>query len=341
MPVNKKIFKIKKKLNRHKVYDCFMFSNELELLNFRFEYLSPYVDFFVLVESRKTTQGNLKPLFYNDNKSKFKKHIHKIKHLIVDDFPTGAVPHTIETIQRNAMISSLVDCNVHDLILISDLDEIPNLNKMPKKLYDGVVYHFLQDQLIYFANVYKEKHIIWEGGTKVVTYKTIRDNLLDEAFVHYGPTFLSEYNEGSTLTKVRLYRKTNFIYNSGYHLTYFGGTNRIIQKMKTFSHPELIKSGKYTKKFIIHNLSNGIDIFDSNQKIYRLPDSEFIKLLRKFLSKDFFYESCKTQNKFAYQFRRTFEIVLISLRSLLRTRYLFLRSIIWKFWKKIRKESSK
>ena len=63
MPVNKKIFKIKKKLNRHKVYDCFMFSNELELLNFRFEYLSPYVDFFVLVESRKTTQGNLKPLF--------------------------------------------------------------------------------------------------------------------------------------------------------------------------------------------------------------------------------------------------------------------------------------
>lgn len=335
MPINKKIFNLETKLKKHKVYDCFMFSNELELLNFRFEYLSPYVDFFVLVESRKTTQGNPKPLFYNDNKSKFKKYRHKVKHLVFDDFPTGAVPHTIETIQRNAMISCLVDCDAHDLILISDLDEIPNLNKMPKKLLDGVVYHFLQDQLIYFANVYKEKHIIWEGGTKVVKYKTIRDNLLDEAFVHYGPTFLKEYNEDTTLTKVRLHRKTKFIYNGGYHLTYFGGVDRIIQKMKTFSHPELIQSGKFTKEFINQNLSNNIDIFDTNQKIYSLPDSEFVKLLKKFLSEDFFNESCITQNKFAYQFFRISEIVLIFLRSLLRERYLFLRSIIWKFWKKI------
>jgi hypothetical protein len=334
MPVSKKKFKSKTQLNRRKVYDCFMFSNELELLNFRFEYLSPYVDFFVLVESRKTTQGNPKPLFYNDNKSKFKKHIHKIKHLVVDDFPTGAVPHTIETIQRNAMISCLVNCNAHDLILISDLDEVPNLNKVPKKLYDGIVYHFLQDQLIYFANVYKEKHIIWEGGTKIVTYKTIRDNSLDEAFVNYGPTFLKENNEGTTLTKVRLYRKTKFIYNGGYHLTFFGGVDRILKKLKTFSHSELIESGKFTKKFITHNLSNGTDILDTNQKIYRLPTSKFLKLLRKFLPKSFFYENCDTQNKFSYHFRRTYEILLISLRSILRIRWMILRSIIFKFLKK-------
>jgi beta-1,4-mannosyl-glycoprotein beta-1,4-N-acetylglucosaminyltransferase len=333
MPVSKKKFKSKTQLNRRKVYDCFMFSNELELLNFRFEYLSPYVDFFVLVESRKTTQGNPKPLFYNDNKSKFKKHIHKIKHLVIDDFPTGTVAFTNESIQRNAMISCLVDCNTHDLILISDLDEIPNLNKIPKKLYDGVVYHFLQDQHIYFANTYKEKHIIWEGGTKVVTYKTIRDNLLDEAFVCYGPTFLKEYNEDTTLTKVRLYRKTKFIYNGGYHLTYFGGVDKIIQKMKTFGHVELIESKKFTKKFIIQNLSNGIDIFDSNQKIYRLPTSKFLGLLREFLP-NFFYENCDTQNKFGYHLRRIYEILLISLRSIVRIRWRTLRSIIFKFLKK-------
>jgi hypothetical protein len=334
MSVNKKIYISKTQLNRRKVYDCFMFSNELELLNFRFEYLSPYVDFFVLVESRKTTQGKSKPLFYNDNKSKFKKYIYKIKHLVVDDFPTGSAPHTNETIQRNAMISCLVDCKSHDLILISDLDEIPNLNKMPELLHNGVVYHFLQDQHIYFANIYKEKHIIWEGGTKVVTYKTIRDNLLEEVFVDYGPTFLKEYNEGATLTKVRLYRKTKFIYNGGYHFTYFGGVERIIQKLKTFGHPELIHSKKFTKKFITYNLSNGIDIFDTNQKIYRLPTSKFLELLRKFLPNFFFYENCDTQNKFSYHFRRTYEILLISLRSILRIRYRILRSIIFKFLKK-------
>jgi beta-1,4-mannosyl-glycoprotein beta-1,4-N-acetylglucosaminyltransferase len=232
------------------------------------------------------------------------------------------------------MISCLVNCNAHDLILISDLDEVPNLNKVPKKLYDGIVYHFLQDQLIYFANVYKEKHIIWEGGTKIVTYKTIRDNSLDEAFVNYGPTFLKENNEGTTLTKVRLYRKTKFIYNGGYHLTFFGGVDRILKKLKTFSHSELIESGKFTKKFITHNLSNGTDILDTNQKIYRLPTSKFLKLLRKFLPKSFFYENCDTQNKFSYHFRRTYEILLISLRSILRIRWMILRSIIFKFLKK-------
>lgn len=335
MTLKKKIFQLEAKLKKHKVYDCFIFFNELELLNFRLEYLSPYVDFFVLAESRKTTQGNSKPLFFDENKSRFKKYIHKIKHVIIDDFPAQAVPHTIETIQRNAMVSCLSDCKSDDLILISDLDEIPNLKKIPKKVYDGVVYHFLQDQLIYFANIYKEKHIIWEGGTKIVTYKTISDNLLDEAFVHYGPTFLKEYNEATTLTKVRLHRKTKFIYNGGYHLTYFGGVDRIIQKLKTFSHPELIRSGKFTKEFITQNLSNGLDIFDSNQKIYRLPTTKFLVLLRKFLPKIFFYENCIVQNKFGYHSRRIYEILLIFIRSVLRIRYLALKSIIHKFLKKI------
>ena len=204
MLVNKKSLKSSSKLKRRKVYDCFMFFNEIELLNLRLEYLSPYVDFFILVESKKSTQARDKSLFFNDNKSKFKKYLHKIKHLVVDDFPEGAVPHTIETIQRNAMISCLEDCNDDDLILISDLDEIPNLSAIPNKLYDGVVYHFIQNQYIYFVNIYKENHIIWEGGTKLVTYKTISDNLLDEAFVKYGPTFLSQYNISTTLTKIRL-----------------------------------------------------------------------------------------------------------------------------------------
>ena len=338
MLVNKQTLKSRKKAIKRKVYDCFMFFNEIEILNLRLEYLSPYVDFFVLVECRKTVQGRSKPLFYSDNKLMFKNHIHKIKHLIIDDFPIGIAPHTMESIQRNAMISCLEDCNDHDIILVSDLDELPNLSKMPNKLYDGVVYHFLQDQHIYFANVYKEKHIIWEGGTKVVTYKTIHNNLLDEKFVHYGPTFLSEYNVGCTLTKIRLYRNTKFIYNGGYHLTYLGGVKRIMEKLNSFSHPELIESGKYTEEFIDQNLSNGIDVgasgvheLDSLQKIFRLPDSETLNPLKKHLPKEFFYESCKMQNQLSYQFRRTYEIIKISLRSIFRIKYLFARSIIDKW----------
>lgn len=335
MPEKKKIPKIKTKLNRCKVYDCFMFSDEMELLEFRLKYLSPYVDFFVLVESRKTIQRKLKPLLYNENKSKFKKYNHKIKHLVVDDFPKQTIPFSNENIQRNFISSSLKYCNDHDLILISDLDELPDLSKIPKKLKDGVVYHFLQDQFIYFANTYKEKHIIWEGGTKLVTYKTIRDNLLNEKFVDYGPTFLKKFNTGATLTKVRLFRKTKFIYNGGHHITYLGGPDRIMRKFKTFSHPELIKSGRFSKKFIFQNLSKGIDIFDINQKLYHVPSSKFLEILKKSLPKNFFNENYNTQNKLNYYLRRTYEILLITLRSIIRIRYLFFRGFIVKLLKKI------
>lgn len=339
--------KSKKFFYTRNIYDCFMFFNELEILKLRLEYLWPYVDYFIIVESRKTVQGRTKPLFFEENKEKFKHYSHKIKHLIVDDFPPGVAPHTMETIQRNAMISCLKSCKDRDFIMISDIDELPNLNQMPENLRDGVVYHFLQDQHIYFANIYKEKHIIWEGGTKIVTYKTIRENLLSEAFVHYRPTFLREYNLGPTLTKIRLYRKTKFIYNGGYHLTYLGGVSRIMKKLKSFSHPELIESGKFNKEFITKSFSKGLDIgirgediSRSPQKIYRMPETDNLELFRKHLPVDFFNESCGMQNKLIYQLNRNLEILIIIIRSLFRISYLVIRGVFCKLFKKSLSKSS-
>ena len=163
MLVDRKTLTSKNKLDSTQIYDCFMFFNELEILKLRLEYLSPYVDYFVIVESRKTLQGKHKSLFFEENKEKFQNHLHKIKHIIINDFPTGVAPFTMESIQRNAMTSCLKNCNDHDLIMISDIDELPKVDRIPKKIDDGVVYHFLQDQRIYFANVYKEKHIVWQS----------------------------------------------------------------------------------------------------------------------------------------------------------------------------------
>jgi len=324
---------------KSKIYDCFMFFNELEILNLRFEYLSPYVDFFVLVESRKTTQGNPKPLFYDKNKLKFKKYAHKIKHLIIDDFPKSIDSWSRETLQRNYAISALSKCDDSDLILVSDVDEIPNLSKIPKKLNDGVVYHFLQDHFRYYANTYKENHIIWEGGTKIVTFKTIRDNLIDEAFVKYGETFKDEFNLGASLSKIRLYRKTYLIYNGGFHFSYFGGISRILKKLESFPHEELIKSGKYTEEFISDQLSKGIDIINSDHKIYRLPNKEILEISRKLLPEFFFNVNCRVQNKFIYKLNRYIEIIKIFFRSLLRIAFLTFLRFIYKVLKKSLKKT--
>ena len=66
-----------------KVYDCFNFFNELDILDIRLHELNDVVDKFVLIESVETFTGKSKPLFYNDNKERFKKFEDKIIHIII------------------------------------------------------------------------------------------------------------------------------------------------------------------------------------------------------------------------------------------------------------------
>ena len=54
-----------------KIYDCFTFYNELDLLEIRLNILLPSVAYFVLVESTKTYSGVRKKLFFNENKERF------------------------------------------------------------------------------------------------------------------------------------------------------------------------------------------------------------------------------------------------------------------------------
>ena len=66
-----------------KIVDSFIFYNELDILNYRLSILDDYVDYFVLVESRYTFAGDLKPLYYLENKDKFEKFNSKVIHRII------------------------------------------------------------------------------------------------------------------------------------------------------------------------------------------------------------------------------------------------------------------
>src|SRR5689334_5945992 len=116
------------------IYDCFIFFNELELLDIRLNILNEVVDKFVLVEATQTHQYKPKPLYYSDNKERFKAFHDKIIHLIVDELPPNPTngPRNswdMERFQRNCIARGLNDCKPDDVIIISDLDEIPD----PKK----------------------------------------------------------------------------------------------------------------------------------------------------------------------------------------------------------------
>ena len=117
------------------IYDCFSYWDEDLLLDLRLNILDNYVDYFVIIEGNKTWQNNPKKLKFD--LEKFEKFKNKIIYIQVTDLPDGNDPYLRENHQRNAITNGLKNANDDDLIIISDLDEIPDPKKIssfnPKK----------------------------------------------------------------------------------------------------------------------------------------------------------------------------------------------------------------
>jgi beta-1,4-mannosyl-glycoprotein beta-1,4-N-acetylglucosaminyltransferase len=109
-----------------RVFDCFTFFNELDVLELRLRELNDLVDRFVLVEGDQTFTGKPKPLVFERNKERFQRFLPKIAHVKFTDFPVNdASPWTRETLSRQAIMLGLFEAEPNDLVLISDVDEIP------------------------------------------------------------------------------------------------------------------------------------------------------------------------------------------------------------------------
>ena len=127
-----------------KIYDCFMYFDEDVILDLRLNILNPFIDYFVIVESTFNHKGEKKLKF---DINKYKKFENKIIYLIFDKEPSGIEKvfdtdmrvkyqetyikcASRENGQRNFISKGLERVNEKDLILISDVDEIPNLEKI-------------------------------------------------------------------------------------------------------------------------------------------------------------------------------------------------------------------
>ena len=144
------------------IYDCFSYWDEDLLLDLRLNILDKHVDFFVIVEGNKTWQNNSKNLRFDINRfSKFKE---KIIYVPVTNMPDGINPYLRENFQRNSIMRGLEKCKDDDLIIISDLDEIPNpdqLKKFNKKMRYAV---FKQIHFYYKFNLKSENEPFWFGS---------------------------------------------------------------------------------------------------------------------------------------------------------------------------------
>ena len=126
------------------IYDCFQFFNELDILKIRLEVMNPIVDKFVISEATETFSGLKKPLYYEENKELFSEFQDKIIHVVVEDTPEGDT-HYRDTFQKNAVTRGLKDCRDDDIVIFSDLDEIPNPEKIKEilqNLQNDKIYHW-------------------------------------------------------------------------------------------------------------------------------------------------------------------------------------------------------
>lgn len=231
------------------------------MLEYRFEVLYPYVDSFVLVEATKTHAGKEKPLFFQNNRERFSKYMDKIIHIIDDGL---FVPDTSkdeqwtnEKHQRNEIDRGLkqLDLNHNDLIIISDLDEIPDpvrIAQIREGYYQITYACLLQDMYYYNLNT---RHLEKWHHAKIVSYE------------YYCTS-------GSIPDNIRMGNAQQYVLQGGWHLSYFGSSEFIKNKIENFAHQEYNNTDHNDLAIISERIASGTDVYGRNNvQIEKVPVS--------------------------------------------------------------------
>ena len=139
------------------IYDCIPFFNELDILKLRMQILAPYVDRFVLEEASVTFSGEKKEMLFSKNREMFREFEDKIIYIAVENSPmSGVTTHERDKFQKNQLIRGMAGCKPDDIVIFSDVDEIPNPETLQEILKDfdpSKIYHLAQRMFYCFLNM--------------------------------------------------------------------------------------------------------------------------------------------------------------------------------------------
>ena len=225
------------------LYDCFIFFNELDLLEIRLNELDGVVDKFVLVEADRTFQNTKKPFIFEENKERFSKYLHKIIHIKLTKYPlfipviNPFSPWKIEFFQRDSVVNGLVNCKPDDIIMISDVDEIPNPEVIKYQMEKGVhkIYGLKMDMFMYYLN----NKLTFDGGSNMSKEES-KDGIWHcTALLPYKLLKKKPYKIRKTIMRTKRRGEVyEILPNAGWHFTYVGGAKKIVEKLESFSHTE-------------------------------------------------------------------------------------------------------
>lgn len=267
------------------VYDCFTFFNELDLLEIRLNILNKVVNRFVLVEATRTHHGEEKPLLFAENKARFAPFLDKIVHVVVDDFAPVedfiANPSSdpkmwswaFECYQRHSIVRGLSGLRDDDVVIVSDLDEIPTadaVRKAARRAKDSKVRRLELSNRSYFLNFCNFSMPNWGLGPIVLSGRAFRDPQT-YAKVRDDDWSVREVISIPSPQLVRALKPDRVVRNAGWHFSYMGGIDMIMRKLASFAHTEY-SGGKFADpNYVSRVIENGGDLFGHGDRYYAVP----------------------------------------------------------------------
>lgn len=215
-----------------KIYDCFTFNNELDLLELRLEEMSDGIDYFVIVEAEHTFQGTSKELYLKNNWNRYNKWHDKIIHIVVSDMPNDGNAWHNEHHQRNSIMKGLTTADDNDFIIVGDVDEILRLSTIESIRSDqrdliGFRMPYFNFRLNYMLLKDRETYHVWSSGSRKKYILPNPEGFRNKRFALQNAPY--NYDDGHT----------KVFEHAGWHFTYLGDTNWVRNKIQSFAHSEL------------------------------------------------------------------------------------------------------
>ena len=268
-----------------------MYFDEEVVLDVRLNTLDKYVDYFVIVESSFTHKGDNKNLMFNHNK--FEKFKNKIIYLVYDKQPKGIevvnendsegeksrkyILNAVlrENGQRNFIQNGLNKAEDNDIILISDVDEIPNLSEVNFNNISEKIIMFHQDMFYYKFDL-KIPNLLWTG-TKGCRKKYLLSpqwlrNVKDRKYFPFRIDIL--FSE-------KKYSSVKFISNGGWHFSNIKTAEEIEHKLKSYLHHREFDEQSLSVEEIQNIIENKKAIYDLkvDKRVNKIGDgSKLVKI---------------------------------------------------------------
>ena len=229
-----------------KIFDCFMYYDENVVLDLRLNVLDKFVDKFIIVESTYTHSGENRKLLFDINR--FKDFKDKIIYIVLENQPLDLsrveeedsfdkknskyILNALkrENLQRNTIINGLNDASKDDLIIISDVDEIPNLENLNFDSVNNNIILFKQKFYYYKLNL-KLAFFDWYGS-KACKMK----NLISPQWLRNVKDKKYPFWRLDTLLSSKKYQNINYINSGGWHFSNMKSPEEIEKKMRTYLH---------------------------------------------------------------------------------------------------------